>query len=160
MKIVLDDDRRLLKQLLKLYNNLPAKLQSRKKEIPASELVIKAIEFITLLREVLALNPECENGEETNGANENEADFAAHHENRSRDTSPSRWFNHKRSPRELEQKVDPSSLQHTYKDNVRLKVEQYGDENMLSTEQNVCIEINPSDILPHQMKTILTKHLI
>ena len=45
-------------KLLRLYNNLPAKLQSRKKEISAAELILKAIEFITLLREVLALNPE------------------------------------------------------------------------------------------------------
>ena len=61
-----------------MYNNLPAKLQSRKKEIPASELIIKAIEFITLLREVLALGPECEIGADTNGTNEDDDDFSEH----------------------------------------------------------------------------------
>ena len=63
----------LLKQLLRLYNNLPAKLQSRKKEISAAELIFKAIEFITLLREVLALNPEDEtNNEDTDVHNEDD----------------------------------------------------------------------------------------
>ena len=138
----------LLKQLFRLYNNLPAKLQSRKKEIPASELVIKAIEFITLLREVLALNPECETEAEANGANDDDVDSPLAKEERNRNYSPDHSFDQKRFSIELEQKPITSSSQHVYRDNVKLKDEKYGNESMVSTEQDVCIEINPSDILP------------
>ena len=60
----------LLRQLWKLYNHLPAKLRSQNSpEIPASELVSKAIEFIALLRKVLALDFDPLEFSETNDGN-------------------------------------------------------------------------------------------
>jgi hypothetical protein len=128
---------------------LPAKLQSRKKEIPASELVIKAIEFITLLREVLALGPEegYRNCEETNGDNEEEYDSSQHHENSHNQSNQSDGFSPKASRKEVNQNADSPSPQHLHTSHEMSNSESY-DEYNTSTEQNVCIEINPSDILP------------
>ena len=130
-----------------MYNNLPAKLQSKKKEIPASELIIKAIEFITLLREVLALGPECEEGADKNGNNEGDDDFSEHHQD-----SPSKYNEHQglysnASQNYNEDYVDLSSSQTLHKGHEKFKEQDHRD-NEKSMEQDVCIEINPSDILP------------
>ena len=109
---------------MRLYNNLPAKLQSRKKEIPASELVIKAIEFITLLREVLALNPECETETEANGANDDDVDSPLAKEKKNINYSPEHKHDPKQFSIDLEQNPITLSSQHAYRDNVKLKAEQ------------------------------------
>ena len=135
-----------MKQLLRLYNNLPAKLQSRKKEISAAELIIKAIEFITLLREVLALNPEDEtNNEDTDIHNE---DYEGISRNDNDNYSYSNEL-HEHQPNRGQ--VDSSlnsndtASQHYFED---IKDGNHYEDNNTSMEQDVCIEINPSDILP------------
>ena len=125
-----------MKQLLRLYNNLPAKLQSRKKEISAAELIIKAIEFITLLREVLALNPEDgTNNEDTDVHNEENEGF-------SRNGGDIHCY-----PNELQtsSNYDHTSPQPSFED---IKDGKHYEDHNTSMEQDVCIEINPSDILP------------
>ena len=50
MRIFLDDNDSILKQLRKLYYELPFDLRSEKTLIPASELIVEAIEFIACLK--------------------------------------------------------------------------------------------------------------
>ena len=117
-------------------------------------MVIKAIEFITLLREVLALNPECETGPKTNGTNEDDIDpvhpglFSPTLESHNSDSSPVHSFDGKLPVNEFDDKPDSVSFQYSYRDNIKSKTEKYSDENSTSTEQDVCVEINPCDILP------------
>ena len=135
-----------MKQLLRLYNNLPAKLQSRKKEISAAELIIKAIEFITLLREVLALNPEDEtNNEDTDVHNEDDEGISRN------DNDNYSYSNELHEHQPIRGQVDSSlnsndtASQHYFED---IKDGNNYEDNNTSMEQDVCIEINPSDILP------------
>ena len=50
MRIFLDENEQLLKQLRLLYLQLPLDLRSDKPMIPASELIFEAIEFISMLK--------------------------------------------------------------------------------------------------------------
>ena len=50
MRIFIDDNDCILKQLRKLYYELPFDLRSEKTLIPASELIVEAIEFIACLK--------------------------------------------------------------------------------------------------------------
>ena len=44
MKIVFDDGKSILKQLINLYNNLPEDLRTKSDKLPASELIFEATE--------------------------------------------------------------------------------------------------------------------
>ena len=135
-----------MKQLLRLYNNLPAKLQSRKKEISAAELILKAIEFITLLREVLALNPEDDaNNDDTDVHNDEDEGFSRNGSDIH--SYPNDLHEHQSNRRSLDNSSnnDHTSPHPSFED---IKDGKHYEDHNTSMEQDVCIEINPSDILP------------
>ena len=51
MRIFLDEADLILRQLRKLYHTLPLDLRTEKSLIPASDLIVEAIEYITYLKE-------------------------------------------------------------------------------------------------------------
>lgn len=64
MRIFLDDNESILRQLRKLYYELPFDLRSEKTLIPASELIVETIEFIACLK--IEADFHANSGEENN----------------------------------------------------------------------------------------------